>query len=43
MQLATLQNLGFYLWLVNEARTRILDGTFLSWKNEMVKKVSRRL
>lgn len=43
MQLATLQNLGFYLWLVGEARTRILDGTFLSWKNELVKKVSRRL
>lgn len=43
MQLATLQNLGFYLWLVTEARTRILDGTFLNWKNEMVKKISRRL
>ncbi|MDO8367474.1 MAG: tRNA guanosine(34) transglycosylase Tgt [Saprospiraceae bacterium] len=42
MQLATLQNLGFYLWLVGEARTRILDGTFLTWKNEMVKKVSQR-
>lgn len=43
MQLATLQNLGFYLWLVGEARNRILEGTFLNWKNEMVKKVSRRL
>ncbi|MFN0036117.1 MAG: tRNA guanosine(34) transglycosylase Tgt [Saprospiraceae bacterium] len=43
MQLATLQNLGFYLWLVGEARSRILDGTFLNWKNEMVKKVSHRL
>lgn len=42
MQLATLQNLSFYLWLVGEARTRILDGTFLTWKQEMVKKVSRR-
>jgi len=42
MQLATLQNLGFYLWLVGEARAHILDGTFLTWKNEMVKKVSRR-
>lgn len=42
MQLATLQNLGFYLWLVGEARTQILAGTFLTWKNEMVKKVSRR-
>ncbi len=43
MQLATLQNLGFYLWLVGEARRRILDGTFLPWKNEMVKKVAIRL
>lgn len=43
MQLATLQNLGFYLWLVGEARNHILEGDFLSWKNEMVKKVSRRV
>jgi queuine tRNA-ribosyltransferase len=43
MQLASLQNLGFYLWLVGEARQRILDGTFLPWKEEMVGKVSRRL
>lgn len=43
MQLATLQNLGFYLWLAGEARRRILDGTFLPWKNEMVKKVAVRL
>jgi queuine tRNA-ribosyltransferase len=43
MQLASLQNLGFFLWLVGEARSRILDGSFLIWKNEMVKKVSTRL
>lgn len=43
MQLATLQNLGFYLWLVKMAREKIMDGTFHSWKNEMVKKVSARL
>lgn len=43
MQLATLQNLGFYLWLVKEARRRILDGSFLAWKNEMTAKLSRRL
>jgi queuine tRNA-ribosyltransferase len=43
MQLATLQNLGFYLWLVKEARQRILDGSFLTWKTQMVTKVSRRL
>lgn len=43
MQLATLQNLGFYLWLVGEARRHIVEGTFSAWKNNMVKKVSARL
>jgi queuine tRNA-ribosyltransferase len=43
MQLASLQNLGFYLWLVREARKRIQDGSFAAWKIEMVKKVSTRL
>ncbi|MBL7924178.1 MAG: tRNA guanosine(34) transglycosylase Tgt [Bacteroidia bacterium] len=42
-QIATLHNLGFYLWLVKEARRRILNGDFFSWKEEMVEKVSRRL
>ena len=42
-QIATLQNLTFYLWLMREARTRILDGTFTEWKNRMVKIVTRRL
>ena len=43
MQLATLQNLGFYLWLVGEARRRIQDGSFLSWKNQMTTAVATRL
>lgn len=43
MQLATLQNLGFFLWLVKEARRQILAGTFSGWKKEMAKKVSQRL
>ena len=42
-QIATLHNLGFYLWLVREARRRILDGTFAGWKNEMVQKLDKRL
>ena len=42
-QIATLQNLTFYLWLVREARKRVLDGTFVSWKNKMVKIVTQRL
>lgn len=43
MQLATLQNLGFFLHLVKQARQHILEGTFLNWKTQMVKKVSTRL
>ncbi len=42
-QIATLQNLTFYLWLVREARKRIIEGTFGDWKNKMVKIVSQRL
>ena len=42
-QIATLHNLSFYLWLVKEARKQIMQGTFLSWKNEMVEKVTTRL
>lgn len=42
MQLATLQNLSFYLWLVKEARKHILDGSFSAWKTGMVKKVGQR-
>ncbi|WP_339815990.1 tRNA guanosine(34) transglycosylase Tgt [uncultured Imperialibacter sp.] len=42
-QIATVHNLTFYLWLVNAAREKIIDGTFASWKDIMVKKVSHRL
>ncbi len=42
-QIATLQNLRFYLWLVKEARKQILAGTFDTWKNRMVPIVSQRL
>ena len=43
MQIATLQNLSFFLWLVKESRKHILEGTFMTWKKDMVKKVSQRL
>jgi queuine tRNA-ribosyltransferase len=43
MQLATLQNLGFFLWLVKEARRQILAGNFPEWKTAMVAKVRTRL
>ena len=41
--IASLHNLTFYLWLVGEARTRIAAGTFISWKNVMVKRLANRL
>lgn len=43
IQIATLHNLSFYLWLVKEARKHILAGTFASWKNKMAPKLSQRL
>lgn len=43
VQIASIHNLAFYLALVKEARRRIIDGTFTEWKNEMVKKLGRRL
>lgn len=42
-QIATIHNLGFYLWLVREARKHILAGDFASWKNTMVKQMDKRL
>lgn len=42
-QIATIHNLAFYLALVKEARRRIIDGTFTSWKNQMVVKLGTRL
>jgi queuine tRNA-ribosyltransferase len=43
LQLASIQNLSFYLWLVGEARKHILEGDFGSWKREMVEIVKQRL
>ncbi len=40
---ASLQNLRFYLWLIRQAREKIIEGNFAVWKDEMVKKVSRKL
>lgn len=42
-QIASIHNLTFYLWLVKEARQRIIEGSFATWKTEMVKKVATRL
>ena len=42
-QIATLHNIRFYLWLMEQARAKLKDGTFTSWKNNMVKKLDVRL
>ena len=43
MQIASIHNLAFYLWLVREARRHIIAGDFKNWKEEMVINVTRRL
>jgi queuine tRNA-ribosyltransferase len=40
---ASLHNLAFYLWLVGEARNRILDGSFAEWKQKMIQQLAQRL
>ena len=42
-QIATIHNLGFYMWLVREARKHIIAGDFRTWKDMMVKNMSQRL
>jgi len=42
-QIATIHNLGFYLWLVREARKHILAGDFATWKSGMVQQMDKRL
>lgn len=42
-QIASLHNLYFYLWLMNEAREKIISGDFYEWKNKMVKQLAHRL
>lgn len=43
MQIASIHNLGFYLWLVGEARKHIIEGDFKEWKTEMVTRITQRL
>ncbi|MBK7408675.1 MAG: tRNA guanosine(34) transglycosylase Tgt [Saprospirales bacterium] len=43
MQLATLHNLGFFLWLVRESRKQILEGNFAAWKAQLAPKLDRRI
>lgn len=43
LQIASIHNLAFYLWLVGEARKHIIAGNFKAWKEEMIINVTRRL
>lgn len=43
MQIGSIHNLAFYLWLVGEARKHILAGDFVPWKRKMVEQVTQRL
>jgi queuine tRNA-ribosyltransferase len=43
LQIASIQNLSFYLWLVKEARKHIIQGDFTTWKNKAVKQFGERL
>ena len=43
LQIGSLHNLCFYLWLVREARRHILEGDFRQWKDIMIPKLSQRL
>jgi queuine tRNA-ribosyltransferase len=42
-QIASIHNLTFYLWLVNTAREKIIEGNFMPWKKEIEKKLIQRL
>lgn len=43
LQLASIQNLSFYLWLVGEARKHIIAGDYRSWKVSMIEQIKTRL
>ena len=43
LQIASIHNLAFYLWLVKEARKHIIAGTFSEWKPSMMENITRRL
>jgi queuine tRNA-ribosyltransferase len=43
LTIASIQNLSFYLWLVKEARTKIIDGNFKQWKENILPIINRRL
>ena len=42
-QIASLHNIRFYLWLMEQTKNKLTDGTFTTWKNTMIKKLDNRL
>ncbi|MCY4253824.1 MAG: tRNA guanosine(34) transglycosylase Tgt [Flavobacteriaceae bacterium] len=42
-QIASIHNLSFYIWLTNQARKKIIDGSFVAWKNRISKNLDKRL
>jgi len=42
-QIASIQNLSFYLWLVGEARKHILEDNFVAWKENILPTITKRL
>ncbi len=43
LQIASIHNLAFYLWLVKEARKHIIAGDFATWKAKMVVQMNNRI
>lgn len=43
LQIGSIHNLAFYLWLVREARRHIIEGDFRTWKDQMIPRLSQRL
>ncbi len=43
LQIASIHNLAFYLWLVGEARRHIIEGDFTDWKRSVIEDISKRI
>lgn len=43
LEIASIHNLAFYVWLTQEARKHIQEGDFVQWKEQMLKQVQTRL
>jgi queuine tRNA-ribosyltransferase len=43
LKLASVHNLYFYKWLVSEAREKIIDGSFIEWKKDILEKINFRI